>query len=195
MGDYQALSANSQNIKRFQLHQKARAFLFILVIGLPIFLAMLAYLYYQDATQQNNKESVSQPEQAITTPSTESINTLPGDPLGSEHPTVNNTTPPPASSSSPVSQTPSGGIPDGVTAALNSIEANGIKGNQYITFDTSDVPAGTIIKTNRSSWSAQSSSQGTVSSVITVLGQNHTGSLSLGLINGEWRVTSYSMDN
>lgn len=201
---YETLSANSQNIKKFQLQQKAKSLLVVLAIGVPVFLAMLAYLFYQDAIKSSsttNKESVAE----SATNQTGLIDSPPNGIANSDQLTNNtmgNFSQPGSVSSptqpAPTSQAPtaaSTGMPAGVTTALNSIESNGIKGNPYVAFDTSNLPDGAIVKIDRSTWSANGTNQGTVKGTIIVYGQSQSGSLTFGLTNDQWRVVDYSVNN
>lgn len=193
MSGYETLSANSQNIKKFQLQQKARGFLVIFAIGVPVFLAMLAYLYYQDATQQNKTTATNQTEEAIALPETVPSQTT--DPAqsvgGGVIPSSPATTPGQVSSNQP-----SGSIPAGVQTAINSIEANGIKGNAYVSssLDTSSIPSGTSIRFERSSWTQYSDILGSVNATISILGQTRTGSVTFGVTEGAWKATGYSLN-
>ncbi len=194
MSGYETLSANSQNIKKFQLQQKARSFLVIFAIGIPVFLAMLAYLYYQDAVSDNKptslmEESVTSPD-AISSDSTNPNQGINGTNASSVAIPSGTSTPGQTSPSQPVS---SSGVPDGVQTALNSVEANGIKGNPYVTFDTSTVPDGASVKADRSTWTATSETQGTVNGTISAYGQIRDGTLTFTMTDGVWRITGYAV--
>lgn len=202
MSGYETLSANSQNIKKFQLQQKARSFLVVLAIGIPVFLAMLAYLYYQDATQRNATTSTNQADESIA--SSDSTSTGFSDP--STQPIDGSTIAPsttPNSAASPITQAPAttnqpsaNTIPSGVQTAMNSIEASGIKGNPYVAsnLDTSSVPSGTSITFDRKSWSQYSDTLGSVNAAINAYGQARTGSVTFGITEGTWKATGYSIN-
>ena len=200
MSGYETLSANSQNIKKFQLHQKARSFLVIVVVGVPVFLAMLAYLFYQDATKQNNAiNSPSAHEESIPSPEAIPTDTLTPNQSIDESTTPTYSDPATTSPQAPPSHAPApttGGIPAGVQSALNSIEANGIKGSPYVAsnLDTSNIPVGTSITFDRNSWTQHSETAGSINATISILGQSRSGSVVFGVTEGAWRATGYSLN-
>lgn len=209
MSSFDALSANSQDIKKFQVHQKARSLLIVVVIGVPVFLAMLAYLFYQDAIKstQNN----------ITNPENQSIAINSSDPsgsIGSLDPSQVPTSGSPGVATGPAYnpgqanqgvENPSQGtttqpsnksIPAGVESAINSIESNGIKGSPYVSsnLDTSQVPTGTSITFDRSSWVQYSDNVGSVKVKLSVMGMAKTGSVTFSIEGGAWKATGYNID-
>lgn len=191
MGGNTAYSANSQNIKSFELKQKARGFLIILAIAVPVFLAVLAYLFYQDATK-NKTETTDQA--AISLPAASpGATTDPNLQAGSGTTAPGGTTNP--AIQTPAAQ-PTSGIPAGVTAAMNSIEANGIKGNPYVSssLDTSPVPVGTSVSFDRNSWTSYSAELGSANATISALGQSRNASITFGVTEGAWKATGYSLN-
>lgn len=205
---YETLSSNSQNIKKFQLQQKARSFIVVLVIGVPVFLGMLAFLYYQDATKQNkvftnpiqNNEAIYLGDENSITSDPNQIS--PGQPVdGGATPNYSNPANPNATNNSPapgqsVSQPTMGGIPADLTSALNSIESNGIKGSPYVSsdLDTSNIPSGTSIQFDRGSWSPQSDSIGSINASISILGTSKSGSVTFSNTGGSWKATGYTLN-
>lgn len=192
-------SANSQNLKKIQLKERAKGLMTIAIIGIPIFLAFVAYSLYQQATADPNTatEQLAQdlskdaPQQIVTGEipqgSTEPI------PVASGSPSTTAPTAPSAGQTTPASS----GIPAGVTTAMNSIEANGIKGNPYVSsnVDTSLVPAGTAINFDRSSWTSYSESFGSVNVTFTVNGQPGSGSITFSIEGGQWKASGYSINS
>lgn len=190
----QNLSANSKNIKNFQVRQKLRGMLIVLIIGLPLLIGGIAYTAYRsyiapsnqfaetdfDDTSQDTAmldgSGVIDPNMPVSDDGTATL----------EAPSVPNPSTP--------SNTQSGDMPPGVEVALNSIEANGIKNNPYVTVDTSGIPDGTAVRTDRSTWTQFGPTQGAVNGTISAFGQSRQGSLTFSLVNDVWKVTSYSLD-
>lgn len=201
MNDFNLLSANSQDIQKFQAHQKARSFLVVLVIGVPVFIAMLAYLFFQDSIwkpQKNTSNPVGQVQPTddfglspsadqSTTPNT-ALPNISSDPTNPDSPVSQS----PSTSPQPSSAT----IPDGVINAVNSIEANGINNNPYISsnLDTSQIPSGTSITFHRSSWFQFNETLGSLSVSASVLGTTKDGTVIFGIEDGSWKAVDYSFE-
>lgn len=205
MSGFETLSANSQNIKQFELRQKAKNILVILAVGVPVFFAMLAYLIYKNTTSQHTTKpdasTVQEPNlQDQTIPS----DPLPQNPIDQSQLNPNDSIPGMTNQNSPSVSQPNpqpspqatAGIPDGVIAAINSIEANGINGNPYVSssLDTSNIPNGVKINFDRNSWTSYSSDLGSVNITAQVMGMTKTGSTTFSLVNGTWLVTGYSIN-
>lgn len=192
-------SANSHDLERFRLAQKLKSASLFLVIGVPLVLAILAYGIYENVINPSAKEeaivatdaspqmiatdgssTVTSPDQSA---STGNGSVAPGNTTGSGQ------TPGTSASSQP------GGMPEGVNVALNSIEQNGIKSNNYVNMDTSSVPDGTAVRADRSTWTAYGNDLGAVRGTISAYGQTKNGSLTFQLVSGTWKVTGYSIDS
>jgi cytoskeletal protein RodZ len=199
--DGNIVSANTKNVHRFALQQKARGILFLVVIVVPVFIAGVAYLAYQDIVspqdqtdttvaitnpestdQANNSDSTQAPSTEITPPAPPSVDT-PAQTPGSTQQTA-----PTKAKASPV--------PDGLKTALNSIETNGIKGSAYVSssFDTSNIPDGTSVTFDRSSWQKTSNSAGSIQGTVYVYGQPQNGSVTFAESGGVWRATGYTLN-
>lgn len=198
MGDYSTLSSNSQNIKKFQLHQKTRTIILILVIGIPVFLAMLAYLFYQDAIKLNKPQTTNSITEESSTESTLGDSSVSNETIDDSAPLQAPADSPMSSpaQTSPSQPTTQSGIPDGVIAAINSIEANGVNNNPYIdaSLDTSQIPVGTKITFDRNSWVVFSDTLGSTNISASILGENKTGSVTFSSESGTWKATGYSID-
>lgn len=100
-----------------------------------------------------------------------------------------------SAASSPEAAKPCGvaGMPEGVCKAITSIEKSGLKNNPYVAADTSNVPTGSTVQVDESSWSATSGSTGTVNFSAVLSGKNYKGVGSLQLLDGTWKVTNYTL--
>lgn len=184
----------------------------VVLIAGPILLGIIVYsVYVQLTSPADNLDTVEElPTQPFSAeeftedpfvPGTSEFPTgsdgsLPGTAQsGSGAETERRVTPP--SSPTPGGTTPnSTSMPSGVTAAINSIEANGIKSSPYIasSLDTSNLPDGTTIRFDRSSWSSFSSESGSVKAIATIYGQNYPGSVTFSLSGGSWKASGYSLE-
>lgn len=198
--DGNIVSANTKNVHKFALQQKARGILFVVVIVVPVFLGAVAYLTYTDMVSQQDETTAvateSTPEQ--TSPSTQapSSEIIAPAPPTSENPTQSQgASSTPQSSPTPRSA-PSSALPDGLVTALNSIETNGLKGSAYVSssFDTSSIPDGTSISFNRSSWVKESDTSGSISGTVFLFGQPQNGSVRFVESGGVWRATGYTLN-
>lgn len=200
---YGNLSANSKNIKNFQVQQKFKGILVVFIIGVPVVIAILSYTAYRNYINPSSPVAESTEDQIATNqdPTLEQINGVdPNAPidtsgLGVGGASGGGSTPSAGGSAAPTPTPTQSGIPEGVTVAVNSIEANGIKNSPYVALDTSGVPDGTVIKIDRSTWTPYSADQGAISGTITAYGQTRNGSLTFNVIDGTWRVVSYSVDS
>jgi hypothetical protein len=196
-GNSNIVSANTKHVHKFELQQKARSILFVVVIVVPVFIATVAYLIYRDtvsdqaqpqtdATVTFNPESISQVNGSAATqePSTEIIPPAP--------PSVDSSSQATGSSIA----NPSSGFPEGLETAVSSIESNGIKGNPYVSskFNTSSIPDGTTISFDRSSWQNTSDSAGSIKAIVTAYGQSRSGSVTFTKSGGVWQATGYALD-
>ena len=190
-------SANSRDLKRFRLMQKLKSASFVVVIGVPLLIGIAAYGLYEGLVNPKPQEEVAvvadfpdTTDPAVDAP----ITTDPNSPVsnGNVSSTPQAPSAPAGSGSSAAPQT--GSMPEGVTVAINSIEQNGIKNNNYVNMDTSSVPDGTVVRANRSSWTAYGNDLGSVAGTISAYGQTKNGSLTFQLVSGTWKVTGYSID-
>lgn len=196
------LSANSQNIKKFQLHEKGKNILLVILIVAPIFIAGVIYTIYSQLTNQTSSVQTAEDltpqtgleeftssnpaDSAISDPQPSSSNQVIQNP--------DEVTSAPSAQTSPSAPSASS-IPPGVVSAINSIEANGIKGNPYISsnLDTSDLPSGTTIRFERNSWSSFGADSGTLQATASVYGQTFPGSITFGIEGGTWKATGYDL--
>ena len=191
------LSANSQNIKKFQLRQKGKSILLVVIVVTPIFLGAVIYIFYNQYTNQTTStELVEDFDQSYVNETSPEV--IFEEPLGedlSPDTTTNFSSPSttPNSTGSATTDT----IPSGVTSAVNSIEANGIQSNPYISsnLDTSSIPDGSTVKFARDSWVQYSPESGTLNATITAYGQPYQGSVTFTLESGSWKVTGYSLNS
>lgn len=84
-------------------------------------------------------------------------------------------------------------MPEGVCTAITSIEKDGLRGNQYVTQDTSQVPEGSTVSVDESSWKSGSDTTGTVSFAAVIGGKNYKGLGTFQVVSGIWKVTSYTL--
>lgn len=205
--DGNTVSANTKNLQKFQVAQKARSMLFIAAIVVPLFLATAAYVTYTSITSPNNNEedlnAVFEGAEPITggaAGSSDAPNTeiTPPAPPSTEASGSGATQSPQQNggSSSSAAAGSSSSVPTALNTALKSIEANGIKGSAYVSsnLDTSQIPDGTSISFNRSSWSPVGSRTGSIKATVTAYGQPRTGSVTFEESGGVWRATGYSLD-
>ncbi len=192
-------SANSKNIKRFQLSQRFGNLTVLLIIGIPLVLAGVAYSTYrriiappaEEAIAINDAATPLDPSQTVNDPYL-TIDPTTGAPITSDTPA--GTTPSsPAPAPGGAQQPASSAMPEGVVVAINSIEANGVKNNPYVAVDTSGLPDGVAISIDRGSWTQNGPSEGTVNGYIDYYGQPLGGSLTFTDTGGTWKVTSYSL--
>ncbi len=193
------LSANSQNIKKFQLQQKGRNILLLLTIVVPVFIGGFIYVLFQQYAEDSTSAELVTDYDGVGTQST--TGTANSDGTVSAPVYV-----PPTDSSSGVSSpsdpgtsitNQAAGIPNGVSVAMNSIETNGINGSSYIsdTLDTSSIPSGSTVKFDRASWAPTSDTSGNVNGVVTALGTAYQGSVTFTNYSGVWKVSGYSLGN
>lgn len=192
MGGNETFSANSKNLQKFQLQQKARSLILVLIIVVPILLGIVAYAAYRQAIAPKAETATTPQTLAAETAGEVSSDTGDQAPASIDPNTaVSNG----ATSSSSGNASSASSLPAGVTTAMNSIEANGIKGNPYVSgnLDTTSVPDGTSVRFNRSSWKQLSDTSGTADASVTYFGQNKAGTVTFDLSNGTWQVSGYSL--
>ena len=85
------------------------------------------------------------------------------------------------------------GMPEGVCTAITSIEKDGLKGNPYVTKDTSQVPEGSTTQIEETSWKTTSASTGTLNFSAILGGQNYNGTGKLQIVDGTWKVIDYTL--
>ena len=163
-------SANSKNLKSFRLQQKLRGLLILVAIAIPV---LGGFFVYQQYKTSSNPATV-----AVEAPISDSA----------ANTTLDTTLEAPATA---VLDTK---IPDGVSAALSSIEKTGLKDSTYVTVDTSTIPAGSTVQADRASWIAYDTNLGSVSGTISYKGNVKKSSITFQLINGAWKVTGYSIE-
>lgn len=190
------LSANSQNIKKFQLQQKGRNLLLLLLIAIPLFIGGFIYVLFQQyADETTSAELITDydgidPQSTAGTPTTDGSISAPVY-VPTDSSTGNSST------NTSVASNPAAGIPNGVSVAMNSIETNGINGSSYIadTLDTSNLPTGSTVKFDRASWVQLDDTTGSVNSVVTALGTPYQGSVTFTNYSGVWKVSGYGLNS
>lgn len=201
------LSANSQNVKKFGTQQKFRTLVTVLVVGVPIFLAMLSFLVFKNTSKKDNNTQTTHATVGSNIDSSIDSDNNYGtdygqneqidDPALSPAPSPAITsTPQSPNQQNPVVQQPiQGTIPAGVQTAINSIEANGVKGSPYVSssMDTSQIPPGTSLKFDTSSWSQYSDSSGSVNATANILGTSKAITVSFTIIDGSWKASGYGL--
>lgn len=85
------------------------------------------------------------------------------------------------------------GMPEGVCTVTRSIEKDGLKNNPYVAADTSQVPEGSIVQIDESSWKAGSSAAGSVDFTAVFGGKSYKGVGNLQVVDGVWKVVSYTL--
>ena len=83
-------------------------------------------------------------------------------------------------------------IPQGACEAMMSIEQSGAKNNEFVAVDTSQLPEGTKIRFDKSSWSLSSESQATISATGSFLIKKVQMHVTFSFKNNKWLVTAYS---
>jgi cytoskeletal protein RodZ len=210
---YDNLSVNSHQIKKFKIIQNAKIIIVFFVVASIGVGAWFAYDYYQKAVSELN--GTSQDESISSTgPITGSVENDNGDvislddsnpvqpispsstPDGTSSVGGSNPSTPPSSPSSPGSTAPAPAAPSGVVTAINSIESSGIKGSAYVspTLDTSQLPNGTTIVFDRSSWVGLSAETGSIKATASVAGQTLNTNITFGLSGGSWKAIGYSLN-
>ena len=101
------------------------------------------------------------------------------------------TTAPPAGSTPKTSACGNTAIPDGACTVILSIEKDGVKNNPSVTFDTTNIPDGTQVVLDRTSWSNFGSAIGAIDGRLTYSNQSYSGSLTFQLLSNGWKVTNY----
>ncbi len=97
----------------------------------------------------------------------------------------------PAQSSGPKIYCGVSGMPEGVCTAITSIEKDGLKGNPYVNADTSQVPDGSAVQVDESSWKSTGGESGTISFAANLGGKDYKGVATLGVVSGTWKVVTY----
>ena len=196
------LSANSKNIKKFQLQQKGRNILLILIIIVPLFIAGIIYtvfLQYADGNSTSAElvsdfEGQDSIDQTVGGTDSAPVYTTPDDAISVDGGSSSNSLPTsPAPAVTP--STPASSLPNGVTITLNSIETNGVKGSPYIadTLDVSQLPADATFQFDRNSWIASDANTGSINVAVGAFGTTYQGTVTLKNFSGVWKVTGYSL--
>lgn len=84
-------------------------------------------------------------------------------------------------------------MPEGACNVIRSIQQNGIKENNNVTFDTSQVPSAAKVSIDEHSWKKVSESLSQVEVTLSALGKKQTGLIYLQLVNGTWKATGYKV--
>ncbi len=84
-------------------------------------------------------------------------------------------------------------VPAGVCSAIDSIEKNGAKNNEYVVANTSGLPDGTKITIDRASWQQTAPEFGKTSGKVSYGGKTYDGVIFFNLQREKWVVTSYEL--
>lgn len=84
-------------------------------------------------------------------------------------------------------------MPEGTCKVIESIEANGLKDNPLVTFDTSQLPDSSRITLDRSSWKKSSDVLSQIKITIEASGRKIGGLLYIQLVDGSWKATGYTV--
>jgi cytoskeletal protein RodZ len=115
-------------------------------------------------------------------------------------PESTNTSPEPISNNSQASPSTNNvycgvsGMPEGVCTAITSIEQTGLKGNKYVAADTSNFPNNASISINRKAWQQTGPEIGSISFSAQYSNKTYTGDAFFQVINGSWKVISYTLN-
>ena len=85
-------------------------------------------------------------------------------------------------------------MPEGICAIITSIRKDGLTNNSYVTADTSKVPKGTKTEIDEKSWAQGAPEIGNFKFTVSLSGQKKSGIAYTQLINGTWKVISYTLD-
>lgn len=194
------LSANSKNIKKFQLQQKGRNILLVLIIILPLLIAGILYTAFLQLADGNSTaelvtdyEGQDAIEQSVGETDSAPVYTTPDEAVSVNGGSSTSPSPSQAPTASPAS--PTSGLPNGVTLTLNSIETNGVKGSPYIadTLDVSQLPDDATFSFDRNSWIASDANTGSINVAVGAFGSTYQGTVTLKNFSGVWKVTGYSL--
>jgi cytoskeletal protein RodZ len=213
---YDNLSVNSHQIKRFKIIQNAKIIIVFVVVALFGAGTWFVYDYYQKELSELNgtsqDESISAIEPitgTIENDSNEVINLDSADSAQPVNPSESTSAPPanggsplatppssPAANSTVPSSASSNSIPAGVNVALNSIESTGIKGSPYVSssLDTAQLPDGTSISFDRSSWVSLNSETGTIKAIARISGETLNTNITFAQSGGSWKAVGYSLN-
>lgn len=86
------------------------------------------------------------------------------------------------------------GMPEGVCTMMTSLQNDGLANNSYVTADTSKVPKGTKTEIDESSWTQGAPELGNFKFTVSLSGQKKSGVAYTQLINGTWKVISYTLN-
>lgn len=84
-------------------------------------------------------------------------------------------------------------MPEGTCRVIESIEANGLKNNSLVAFDTSQLPDSSRIIMDRSSWKKSSDALSQIKITIEASGRKISGLLYIQLVDGSWKATGYTV--
>lgn len=189
------LSANSQNIKKFQFHEKGRNLLFVVLFAATLFIGGVIYLLFSQYSQQSSSAELvtdfDTSEAQTATPNTDETATATSQDVSSPSYIPQNTNPTTTTNNAAPS-----GLPNGVFVALDSLEANGIVGNTYVSssLDVSNLPDNATVQFQRDTWSQTDASSGSLNATVNAFSQTYQGSVTFTLeSDGTWRVTGYGL--
>lgn len=191
------LSANSQNIKKFQLHEKGRNFLFVVLFAGTLFIGGVIYLLFSQYSQQSSSAELvtdfDTTETQVTAPTSDEATSATSQDVSS--PSYAPQTTNPTATSNAGNAIPSG-LPNGVFVALDSLETSGIVGNPYVSasLDVSNLPDNATVQFQRDTWTQTDASNGSLNAMVTAFGQTYQGSVTFTLeSDNTWRVTGYGL--
>jgi hypothetical protein len=162
-------------------------------IKLPIFImiASLSMSFVAVAVLIRNNGQLDSVITSTTVPATNSTATTPAAPTAAP-----STASQPSQTTADNSKTVYCGIadmPEGACNVIRSIQQNGIKENNNVTFDTSQVPSAAKVSVDEHSWKKVSESLSQIDVTLSALGKKQTGLIYLQLVNGTWKATGYKV--
>ena len=85
-------------------------------------------------------------------------------------------------------------MPEGICTLITSIRNEGLGNNPYVTANTSNVPKGTKTEIDEKSWTQGAPELGNFKFTVSLSGQKKSGVAYTQLINGTWKVISYTLN-
>ena len=87
------------------------------------------------------------------------------------------------------------GMPEGACKAITSVEKDGAKDNSYVIADTSQLPDGMKIDIDEKSWLQAGPEIGNANFTAKYAGNNFTGAMYMQVVNGTWKVISFTINH
>lgn len=86
------------------------------------------------------------------------------------------------------------GMPENACATIISVEKYGLKNNQNVTADTSQLPNGIIIEVDETTWQQPGPELGNVTFEARVGPESYSGKAFLQVTSGTWKIISFILD-